>query len=73
MTKNDILEGLPSNWKYTENNGFVHIRDANGNVRMKIDPPDKVTNSERQQVLFTLRLQHRVRVKLSKLRTLKMK
>ncbi len=43
MTKNDILEGLPSNWKYTENNGFVHIRDANGNVRMKIDPPDKVT------------------------------
>ncbi|WP_419185173.1 hypothetical protein [Lysinibacillus sphaericus] len=43
MTKNDILEGLPSNWKHTENNGFVHIRDANGNVRMKIDPPDKVT------------------------------
>ena len=43
MTKNDILEGLPSNWKYTENNGFVHIRDANGNIRMRIAPPDKVT------------------------------
>ncbi|GAF63511.1 hypothetical protein BTS2_0402 [Bacillus sp. TS-2] len=44
MTKNDILESLPINWKHTENNGFVHIRDVNGNVRMKIDPPDKVTN-----------------------------
>ncbi|MGJ8599584.1 T7SS effector LXG polymorphic toxin, partial [Shouchella clausii] len=43
MTKNDILEGLPSNWKHTEYNGFVHIRDANGNIRMRIDPPDKVT------------------------------
>jgi toxin YxiD len=42
MTKKDILEGLPSNWKHTENNGFVHIRDANGNIRMRIDPPDKV-------------------------------
>ncbi|WP_310552057.1 hypothetical protein [Paenibacillus glufosinatiresistens] len=39
----EILDSLPKDWKYTENNGFVHIRDANGNVRMKIDPPDKVT------------------------------
>ncbi|UFT99584.1 hypothetical protein KO561_00980 [Radiobacillus kanasensis] len=50
MTKNDILEGLPSNWKYTENNGFVHIRDANGNVRMKIDPPDKVTKYDHDHI-----------------------
>lgn len=43
MSKQEILDSLPRDWKYTENNGFVHIRDANGNVRMKIDPPDKVT------------------------------
>ncbi|MEK3731596.1 WXG100 family type VII secretion target [Paenibacillus sp. FSL M8-0334] len=43
MSKQEILDSLPKDWKYTENNGFVHIRDANGNVRMKIDPPDKVT------------------------------
>lgn len=43
MSKQEILDSLPKNWKYADNNGFVHIRDANGNVRMKIDPPDKVT------------------------------
>ncbi|MEC0242868.1 WXG100 family type VII secretion target [Paenibacillus dokdonensis] len=43
MSKQEILDSLPKDWKYTDNNGFVHIRDANGNVRMKIDPPDKVT------------------------------
>lgn len=43
MSKQEILDSLPRDWKYTENNGFVHIRDTNGNVRMKIDPPDKVT------------------------------
>ncbi|MUG46155.1 transposase [Paenibacillus woosongensis] len=43
MSKQEILNSLPKDWKYTENNGFVHIRDANGNVRMKIDSPDKVT------------------------------
>ncbi|AIF51846.1 hypothetical protein [Pelosinus sp. UFO1] len=44
MSKSEILEKLPNDWKYTENNGFVHVRDADGNVRMRIDPPDKVTN-----------------------------
>ena len=34
---------LPEGWKYTENNGFVHVRDASGNIRMRIDPPDKTT------------------------------
>ncbi|WP_044640136.1 DNRLRE domain-containing protein [Risungbinella massiliensis] len=43
MSKQEIFDGLPSNWKYTENNGFVHIRDDIGNIRMRIDPPDKVT------------------------------
>ncbi|MHC5318935.1 T7SS effector LXG polymorphic toxin [Listeria kieliensis] len=43
MSKNDILNSLPDGWKYTENNGFIHVRDSTGKVRMKIDPPDKVT------------------------------
>ncbi|WP_270994623.1 T7SS effector LXG polymorphic toxin [Listeria seeligeri] len=44
MTKDDILNDLPVGWKYTENNGFIHVRDSSGNVRMKFDPPDNVTN-----------------------------
>ncbi|WP_142316364.1 pre-toxin TG domain-containing protein [Bacillus toyonensis] len=43
MTKKEILEKLPDGWKYTENNGFVHVRDATDTIRMRIDPPDKVT------------------------------
>jgi hypothetical protein len=43
MTKSEILDNLPKGWKYTENNGFVHVRDENGVIRMRIDPPDKVT------------------------------
>ncbi|MBO0468129.1 hypothetical protein JZO73_11385 [Enterococcus plantarum] len=43
MSKSDILNSIPKDWSYTENNGFVHVRDSNGQVRMKIDPPDKVT------------------------------
>ena len=44
MTKQDIIDSIPNDWNYTENNGFVHIRDADGNIRIRIDPPDKVTN-----------------------------
>ena len=44
MTKQDIVEGIPNDWNYTDHNGFVHIRDADGNMRIRIDPPDKVTN-----------------------------
>ena len=44
MSKNELIEKLPSDWKVKENNGFVHVRDAEGNIRMRIDPPDKVTN-----------------------------
>ncbi|MDM5351651.1 hypothetical protein QUF65_12210 [Lysinibacillus sphaericus] len=51
MSKQEILDGLPKDWKYTENNGFVHIRDGNGNVRMKIDPPDKVTKYDHVHIL----------------------
>lgn len=27
MTKQEIIDAIPDNWKYTENNGFVHIKD----------------------------------------------
>lgn len=43
MSKKEILNSLPSDWKYTENNGFIHVRDTSGNIRMRIDPPDKMT------------------------------
>lgn len=44
MTKKDIINNIPDDWKYTEHNGFVHIRDTDGQVRIRIDPPDKTTN-----------------------------
>ena len=44
MTKQDILNEIPDNWKYTEHNGFVHIKDDAGTMRIRIDPPDKVTS-----------------------------
>lgn len=44
MTKQDILNKIPDSWKYTEHNGFVHIKDDTGTMRIRIDPPDKVTS-----------------------------
>lgn len=32
MSKKEILDSLPTEWKYTENNGFVHVRDTSGNI-----------------------------------------
>ena len=43
MTKQEISDAIPDNWKYTEHNGFVHIKDEAGKIRIRIDPPDKVT------------------------------
>ena len=43
MTKQEIIDAIPDNWKYTEHNGFVHIKDEAGKMRIRIDPPDKVT------------------------------
>ena len=44
MTQKDVLNNLPKDWTSTTNNGFTHVRDANGVIRMRIDPPDAVTN-----------------------------
>ena len=43
MTKQEILDSIPDDWEYTEHNGFVHIKDETGKMRIRIDPPDKMT------------------------------
>ena len=37
------LDNLPSGWTKTTNNGFTHVKDENGNIRIRIDPPDAKT------------------------------
>lgn len=37
------VDNLPSGWTKTTNNGFTHVKDANGNIRVRIDPPDAKT------------------------------
>jgi len=34
---------LPDGWTKTENNGYTHIRDENGKIRIRLDPPDNAT------------------------------
>ncbi|MBT2217981.1 transposase [Virgibacillus dakarensis] len=43
MTKSELKANLPEGWTFHENNGRVHIKDANKNFRIRIDPPDKKT------------------------------
>ena len=38
-----LVDDLPSGWTKTTNNGFTHVKDANGNIRVRIDPPDAKT------------------------------
>ncbi|QSX06723.1 RHS repeat-associated core domain-containing protein [Sedimentibacter sp. zth1] len=48
MGLNELEDALPDGWTYSSNgpngNDFVHIKDGNGNYRVRIDPADKVTN-----------------------------
>jgi len=37
------VNNLPEGWTKTENNGFTHIRDQNGKIRIRLDPPDSKT------------------------------
>jgi len=30
MTKEKLLDKIPKDWSVTENNGFIHVRDAEG-------------------------------------------
>lgn len=34
---------FPMGWVSTTNNGFTHIRDELGNIRIRIDPADAIT------------------------------
>lgn len=43
MSRNELEEAIPDNWDYQEHNGFVHIRDENGTIRIRIDPADNKT------------------------------
>ena len=48
MTKQEIIDSIPNDWNYTEYNGFVHIRDAAGNICIRIEhaveyPPNKAS------------------------------
>lgn len=43
MSKEQLKNNIPDDWTYTEHNGFVHIKDAQGNIRIRIDPADNTT------------------------------
>lgn len=51
MSKEQLKANLPEGWTYTEHNGRVHIKDENGNFRVRIDPPDKVTKYQHMHIL----------------------
>ncbi|WP_207717314.1 hypothetical protein [Anaerosporobacter faecicola] len=44
MTRKELEDSIPDNWDFQNHNGRIHIKDENGNFRVRIDPPDKVTN-----------------------------
>lgn len=46
LTLEELKQSLPEGWQFFENNGRVHIKDANDTLRIRTDPPDKVINYE---------------------------
>lgn len=44
MTLGELKNSKPDGWSIFENNGRVHIKDETGNFRIRIDPPDSITN-----------------------------
>lgn len=44
MSREQLEKGVPEGWDFQNHNGRIHIKDTNGNFRIRIDPPDKVTN-----------------------------
>ena len=43
MTRKQLKENTPENWDFQEHNGRIHIKDNNGNYRVRVDVPDKHT------------------------------
>ena len=50
MSKEELQANLPDGWTYTEHNGRIHIKDVDGNFRVRIDPPDKVTTYQHMHI-----------------------
>lgn len=54
MSIDDLQKSLPNGRTFNANgpNGsdFVHIKDINGNYRVRIDPPDKVTKYDHMHI-----------------------
>ena len=41
MTRKQLKENTPEDWDFQEHNGRIHIKDDNGNYRVRVDVPDK--------------------------------
>ncbi len=41
MTRKELQDNLPEGWDFQNHNGRIHIKDENGNYRVRIDPLDK--------------------------------
>ena len=50
MSLEEMRNNLPDGWKLSENNGRVHIKDSSGQMRVRIDPADKVTKYEHMHI-----------------------
>ncbi|MGX7420738.1 hypothetical protein ACWOFR_18350, partial [Carnobacterium gallinarum] len=50
MSLDELRNSIPDDWQIFENNGRVHIKDSFGTDRVKIDPPDKVTNYDHMHI-----------------------
>ncbi len=44
MSLEELQEALPEGWKYYEHGPFVYIKNELGEYRIRIDPPDAVTD-----------------------------
>lgn len=53
FTPEQLKKALPDGWTYSgsPDGRFVHIKDGNGNYRIRIDPPDKVTDYKHMHIV----------------------
>ena len=42
-SREELQEYTPNGWSFHEHNGRIHIKDNNMVIRIRIDPPDRVT------------------------------
>ena len=40
----ELKERLPEGWTFNEHNGRVHIKNSKGDYKIRIDPPDRITD-----------------------------